>query len=333
MKRLNEVFNEWKTGNGIFKSLQNFNVPWKDENINVSLDLEYFGNKSGEKPISPLVKSLLTGNVLTDNDITILSTAIMALVGTNWNKQWETLNLMYNPIENYSMIETMKDDTTVDSYGKNHTRTDNLSHIKTGTETDTPDLTEKMNNDITVDLYGKNHTRTDDLTHNKTGDEVRTPNLTETNTPDLTVETTNSVYGFNSDNVVDSDFQTSNSNGETTTVTNGTETTEYNLSDSNTGTVSEVDSGEDRHTRNYELKKSGNNTHTYNTNDSNTGTVSDVDSGEDTHTRNYELKRSGNIGVTTSQQMIESERNLWKWEFFYEVVFPDIDRVLTLNIY
>jgi len=31
--------------------------------------------------------------------------------------------------------------------------------------------------------------------------------------------------------------------------------------------------------------------------------------------------------------MIESERNLWFWNFFYNVVFPDIDRVLTLQIY
>lgn len=44
------------------------------------------------------------------------------------------------------------------------------------------------------------------------------------------------------------------------------------------------------------------------------------------------LTRSGNIGVTTSQQMIESERNLWMWNFF-DTVFADIDKVLTLGIY
>lgn len=44
------------------------------------------------------------------------------------------------------------------------------------------------------------------------------------------------------------------------------------------------------------------------------------------------LKRSGNIGITTSQQMIESERQLWLWNFF-ESVFSDIDKILVLKIY
>lgn len=44
------------------------------------------------------------------------------------------------------------------------------------------------------------------------------------------------------------------------------------------------------------------------------------------------LKRSGNIGVTTSQQMIESERQLWMWNFF-ESVFSDIDKILIIKIY
>ena len=45
-----------------------------------------------------------------------------------------------------------------------------------------------------------------------------------------------------------------------------------------------------------------------------------------------ELTRSGNIGVTTSQQMIESERDLWLWNFF-EQVFKDIDKTLTCPVY
>ena len=63
------------------------------------------------------------------------------------------------------------------------------------------------------------------------------------------------------------------------------------------------------------------------------GTQSNTESGSNTDTRNYTLTRSGNIGVTTSQQMIESERQLWMWNFFDLVVYPDIDRVLTINMY
>lgn len=45
-----------------------------------------------------------------------------------------------------------------------------------------------------------------------------------------------------------------------------------------------------------------------------------------------ELTRSGNIGVTTSAQMIEENIKLWEWKFF-DSVFKDIDRVLTIGVY
>lgn len=64
-----------------------------------------------------------------------------------------------------------------------------------------------------------------------------------------------------------------------------------------------------------------------------TGTVTEAGSGADTDTRNYTLTRTGNIGVTTSQQMIESQRVLWFWDYFYTVVFPDIARIITIPIY
>lgn len=54
----------------------------------------------------------------------------------------------------------------------------------------------------------------------------------------------------------------------------------------------------------------------------------------DSGTRNSErtLTRSGNIGVTTSQQMLNSEIELWQWNFF-KMVFDDIDSILCLDIY
>lgn len=44
------------------------------------------------------------------------------------------------------------------------------------------------------------------------------------------------------------------------------------------------------------------------------------------------LIRSGNIGVTTSQQMLESELNLRKYDFFQQV-FKDVDKILCSYIY
>ena len=57
-----------------------------------------------------------------------------------------------------------------------------------------------------------------------------------------------------------------------------------------------------------------------------------ANSSESDGTQTRELTRSGNIGVTTSQQMIASERELWQWNYF-NVVFHDIDSVLCLPIY
>lgn len=47
---------------------------------------------------------------------------------------------------------------------------------------------------------------------------------------------------------------------------------------------------------------------------------------------NRELNRSGNIGVTTSQQMLQSEIDLRKWNFT-EMLYQDVDSICTLSIY
>ena len=52
----------------------------------------------------------------------------------------------------------------------------------------------------------------------------------------------------------------------------------------------------------------------------------------DNLTETNELTRSGNVGVTTSAEMIEENIKLWIWKFF-DSVFKDIDRVLTIGVY
>jgi len=69
-------------------------------------------------------------------------------------------------------------------------------------------------------------------------------------------------------------------------------------------------------------------TETPNITETDTGTDSGTETGEHSRT----LTRSGNIGVTTSQQLLQSEIELWKWSFFNQV-FEDLDKVLTLQVY
>ena len=302
--RLNDVFPGWLSGGGIFSTLQMFPVPWKGENISSALDVEYHGNVSGDKIISPLVEKIKSGDTLTEAEKTLIATSILSVCGVNWGKQYETLSLEYNPIENYRMTERMTNDRTITEYGKTTTRTDELTHSKTGTETD--DISET-------------DTRTDNLTHKKTGTETVANNFVDTTTPNVTKSVNNKVYGFNSWEGIKSDEQAGTETGTNTFDHTGTENKNYDLSDVDTGTQTVV--------------KDGMNTTTFNTTDTDNGTQTFLDGGSDTNTRNYEMTRSGNIGVTTSQQMIESQRDLWRWNFFHDVVFPDIDRVLTIQIY
>ena len=61
-------------------------------------------------------------------------------------------------------------------------------------------------------------------------------------------------------------------------------------------------------------------------------TIDETETHDLTLQNDRELTRSGNIGVTTSQQMITSERELWNWNFF-NTVFEDIDSIICLDIY
>lgn len=153
--------------------------------------------------------------------------------------------------------------------------------------------------------YGHTLTVTDNLTHRKTGTTTNAPATTETETetrtPNTREETENSVAGFNASTMSDQSAQVRTETGtETTQATRQT---------------------------------SGQTTDTYNTTDTDTGTKTHANTGTDTEERDRTLTRSGNIGVTTSQQMLQQERDLWQWNFVEQVVFPVVDKILCLPTY
>lgn len=69
-----------------------------------------------------------------------------------------------------------------------------------------------------------------------------------------------------------------------------------------------------------------------NNNDSSNNTKNFTENNTDDNTIERELKRSGNIGVTTSAQMISENIELWKWNYF-EQIFSDIDRIMSIGVY
>lgn len=80
------------------------------------------------------------------------------------------------------------------------------------------------------------------------------------------------------------------------------------------------------------------------------GTTTTTDSGSDVQTKNLqdkndvtettdndgteheEIHRYGNIGVTTTQKLIQEERQLWLWNYF-DQIFTDLDRELALSFH
>lgn len=157
----------------------------------VELNLQYYGNVSGDKPISPLVKKLLgDGETLSVANMTSLASVLIAMYGKKWNALWDTTQLDYSPIENYNMVETENiADNTVSSRKTTYNTTtqdvgsdqltNNLTQTLTNQLTDTKTL--DLTNTREVDLTDK---RTDDLSH------LTTNNLTDTLTNDLSDSTT-----------------------------------------------------------------------------------------------------------------------------------------------
>lgn len=146
------------------------------------------------------------------------------------------------------------------------------------------------------------------------------------------------VLGFDYDpisNYDSTEHETIESENANTRANTGTQSMAGNGSSNSTSTGSgESDVyGFNSSTAVKDSESSTSSTNGTTTTDSTTRTdnLSESQSGSGTVERS--LTRKGNIGVTTSQQMLQSEIELWKWKFFYDIVFPDLDEILTTMTY
>jgi len=221
MMKLSEAYPNWLTTGGIITDISNqFSsvVPWStDGGYLKSIDLEYYGNHSLNKEVSPLLKSLSGGDELTTAERALLASTVWDMFKDNWLNLWKVNVADYNPIENYNMVEN------------EHSEGSNTGNI------------------------------------NATG--------TDSSTVERDSSTDNSIYGFNSSSASNSDRSVVNDD----------------TSSSSSSTATNTSSGSNENDR--------------------------------------ELTRSGNIGVTTTQQMIQSTIELYNWSFWCDV-FRDIDKVL-----
>lgn len=135
MLNLMEAIPYW-TNKGFFQSIRTVSsaeIPW-DSSDDALLDFYFFSQHSGKKLISPMLEMKLshegaTAGTVPESDFLTICKVVYAIFGRNWNKLYATLDLNYNPIENYSMVEH-----EVNLDNENSTRTPNL------TTTEYPDL-------------------------------------------------------------------------------------------------------------------------------------------------------------------------------------------------
>ena len=296
---------------GIFDTFQNLNVPWKDEGIDESLDL-FFITNYGERLISPLTNTCLdTTGKLTAAKQTLLATAIVNLFGKNWTKDYAVLSAQYDPIENYSMEEKHTGNDTRLETPTNWKETTTEKPGVNGyseTETQTPtNWKESRKETVGDDGYAETETQTP----------TNWEKTIESDKADNDVEGSTSLYAFNSSDPVPISKSETQTDSKSVETQSGTYETKREISGEKDVDIERTGTYETK--REIEGEKITETGHT--------GTY------EDKTTYNSTLKRSGNIGVTTSQQMIEQEINLWKWNYFRDVVFPDVAKALTISLY
>lgn len=297
-RKLNDVYSDWLTS-GIFTDLQNFDVPWKDKNINHELDFAYHGNHSGDKIVSVIIDKMMNddGTISQENRNKIAS-SLFAVYGKNWVKLWETTVQDYNLLDNTDayITETTNTEQNTDT-NNNGTDTGTVTYKNTGTDTTTVSGT---------------------VTHAITGNDTTTQTGTVTTGGKSTESSTDesSIYGFNSDNASNADNQSRKGTTDVnqTETRDTTDTVTHNTTDTETRNTTDTVTHDIENTETRDLKTGQTGTEKI------TGTIT------------HETHRHGNIGVTTNQQMINEERELWNW-YFYNYVFADIDKFVTISLY
>ena len=296
---------------GIFDTFQNLNVPWKDEGIDESLDL-FFITNYGERLISPLTNTCLdTTGKLTAAKQTLLATAIVNLFGKNWTKEYAVLSAQYDPIENYSMEEKHTGNDTRLETPTNWKETTTEKPGVNGyseTETQTPTNWKESRKETVGD---------DGYTETETQTPTDWEKTIESDKADNDVEGSTSLYAFNSSDPVPISKSETQTDSKSVETQSGTYETKKEISGEKDVDIERTGTYETK--REIEGEKITETGHT--------GTY------EDKTTYNSTLTRSGNIGTVTAQDMIEQEIELWRWNFFRDVVFPDVAKALTISLY
>lgn len=284
-------------------------APFNDSNF-VDMLNEWCKFNHGSLQIRPLIEAALK----TDADV--IRKRVTNLINVRkykYTRLYDTTLLEYNPIENYSMTEEGTDTTSASG-----TKIDNLGAYSDATSgTDTTTITDSKTEKIGA--YDETSTSTTD------SDIARLTTNTNNATTDTGSEThERKVAPFDSDTYAEQELNTDTFK-DRRNVTN-TETTVSPHTDTTTK-------------RDTTTAGARENSYTTNTTDSlqhgmshNISSRNNSYADESRGTTTHKFTRSGNVGVTTSQQMLESERDIALFNFI-GIVAHDIIKSICICIY
>ena len=365
--------------NGLF---QHMDYTFRAEVTKEKLDFLLLSSIGRRNP-APVIDLLRSENEepdekLTDAQLTSLAALMLSYYKPKWDKLGDIYDIEYDPIHNYldqwedesdgedentRTLDSDRADSISNTVQHSNTRTDNLTELETrdlgSSSTRTDNLTELETRNL-----GSSSTRTDNLT------ELETRNLANANTRTDNTQTentgtqgnrgtssdTDSRWGFNSTNAVNTDSNSGNTSNTRTDNLLETHTGTVGNSGTETGTINTANSGTQSTTGTDTGTGSIGNTGTQSTSGTESGTVSigntgtqqNVGSDTTTGTNSREVdetetnagtnhrersgKHFGNIGNLTSQKQIQEEIELWKWNYI-ESILDDAKNFLTLLVY
>lgn len=173
-KELNTYFPNGLEGNGIFTAISQ--ISWFPGVVPANLDT-YFMLKHGEKLASKVCDKFADDDgIIQGNKLRQLAQVIHNAYIKNWEHEYKTLTVEYNPIENTDYIETIQDTNHSDTTG---------GTVTTGKTTNTAITTGKMTNDNDINVAGF-----DSASNVPSSDSTSTTDYTGDGTDPLTVTTT-----------------------------------------------------------------------------------------------------------------------------------------------
>ena len=272
---------------------------------------EWINFNHGELQVRPTVENSL------ETDVTTIQKMVVNLYKVKkytYERLYNSTLLKYEPIENYDRLETITDSTIKDTtgstdYGLQNTTSSITSDNVDGAQKNDNTTTEKMEYGETTTVIKDKLTKTGKERSTDNGKKVSERNVApyDSETYYNQEKTTDSFDSYSHTNeLLDRIDETNSTVNVPTKTDNKTTTVVENIGEKTNTQTSTTQQQQQAHT--------------------------DTVTGKEEITYKHENRTHGNIGVTTSQQMLESEREVALFNFV-GIIAHDIIKLIAICIY